>query len=102
MGDYQPFCQVGATRQGGSYSSTDQLTKTLQGQSVAFYDPGFTTYDASAGVAMDAWTVQIYGQNLTDVHASLYSSYNDFVKAQTVNRPRILGVRFSYRFAQSR
>jgi hypothetical protein len=46
--------------------------------------------------------VQIYGQNLTDVHASLYSSYNDFVKAETVNRPRVLGVRFGYHFEQNR
>jgi hypothetical protein len=101
IADYTAFCQVGANRQGGSYSSTDRLTKTLQGESVAFYDPGFTTYDASAGVSGDAWTVQIYGQNLTDVHASLYSSYNDFVRAETVNRPRVLGVRFSYHFGQN-
>jgi outer membrane receptor protein involved in Fe transport len=102
IGDYTAFCQAGVNRQGGSYSSTDRLTKTLQGESVAFYDPGFTTYDASAGVSRDAWTVQIYGQNLTDVHASLYSSYNDFVKAETVNRPRVLGMRFSYHFEQNR
>lgn len=95
------FCQAGANHQGGSYSSTDRLTKTLQGESVAFYDPGFTTYDAAVGVSRDDWTLQVYGQNLTDVHASLYSSYNDFVKAETVNRPCIIGARFSYHFKQS-
>jgi iron complex outermembrane receptor protein len=101
VGSYTPFVQIGASHQGGSYSSTDKLTKTLQGESVAFYNPGFTTYDASFGVSRDDWTVQIYGQNLTDVHADLYSSYNDFVKAETVNRPRVLGVHFSYHFAQN-
>jgi outer membrane receptor protein involved in Fe transport len=101
VGAYTAFYQVAANHQAGSYSSTDKLTKTLQGESVAFYDPGFTTYDASVGVSRDDWTVQLYGQNLSDVHASLYSSYNDFVKAETVNRPRVLGVSFTYHFAPS-
>ncbi len=98
--EYQGFLQVGVARQGGSYASTDHLTKTLQGESVAFYDPGFTTYDAAAGIAQDAWSVQLYGENLTDTRANLFSSYNDFIKAVTVNRPRTLGLRFSYRFTQ--
>ena len=89
-------------RQGGSYASTDQLTKTLQGQSVVYYDPGFTTYDASTGISKGAWTVQLYGQNLTDERAKLFSSYNPFVKAVTVNRPRTLGLRFSYKFTEGK
>jgi outer membrane receptor protein involved in Fe transport len=100
IGAYLAFCQVGAARQGGSYASTDKLTKTLQGQSVAFYDPGFTTYDASLGVSKDTWNVQLYGQNLSDTRAILFSSYNDFVKAETINRPRTLGLRFAYQFRE--
>jgi iron complex outermembrane receptor protein len=96
--DYQAFVQAGVVHQGGSYSSTDKLTKTLQGASVAFYDPAFTTYDAAVGVAKDTWTVQVYGENLTDTNANLFSSYNDFVKATTVNRPRTVGLRFSYKY----
>jgi iron complex outermembrane recepter protein len=98
LGDYQAFVQAGVARQGGSYASTDHLTTTLQGASVAFYDPGFTTYDASAGFSRDAWAVQFYGENLTDTRGNLFSTYNDFVKAVTVNRPRTLGVRISYKF----
>jgi len=102
VGAYKGFCQVGVTRQGGSYASTDHLTTTLQGASVAFYDPGFTTYDVSAGVSRDAWTVQLYGDNVSDTRAKLFSSYNDFVKAVTVNRPRTLGLRFSYKFEEGK
>jgi outer membrane receptor protein involved in Fe transport len=98
LGDYRAFVQAGVSRQGGSYASTDHLTTTLQGASVAFYDPGFTTYDASAGFSRDAWAVQFYGENLTDTRGNLFSTYNDFVKAVTVNRPRTLGVRVSYKF----
>ena len=98
VSDYQAFVQAGVVHQGGSYSSTDKLTKTLQGASVAFYDPAFTTYDAAVGIAKDTWTVQVYGENLTDTNANLFSSYNDFIKATTVNRPRTFGLRFSYKY----
>jgi iron complex outermembrane recepter protein len=40
----------------------------------------------------------VYGENLTDTNANLFSSYNDFVKATTVNRPRTVGLRFSYKY----
>jgi iron complex outermembrane receptor protein len=102
LGAYRAFAQAGVARQGGSYASTDHLSKTLQGESVAFYDPGFTTYDAAAGVSKDSWTVQIYGQNLTDTRGQLFASYNDSVKAVTVDRPRTLGLRFSYAYTENK
>ena len=98
IGTYEAFWQVGAARQGGSYASTDQLSKTYQGSSVAFYDAGFTTYDAAAGISKGAWALQAYGQNLSDTRAALFSSYIS-LKAVTVNRPRTLGLRFSYKFS---
>jgi iron complex outermembrane receptor protein len=98
INDYHAFWQVGAEHTGGSYATTDRISTTLQGVSVAFYDPGFTTYDASAGIAKDAWTVSLYGDNLTDVQATLFSSYAEYVKMNTINRPRTLGLRFSYKF----
>lgn len=98
VNDYRAFAQVGVAHQGGSYASTDHLTTTLQGRSIAFYNPGFTTYDASAGVATEQWTVQVYGENLTDTRGTLFSNYNDFVKENIVNRPRTVGLRFNYRF----
>ena len=102
IAEYQAFWQVGATRQGGSYATTDQLSKTLQGASVAFYDPGFTTYDAAAGVSKDAWAVQFYGQNLTDTRGDQFSSYNPFIKTVLVNRPRTMGLRFSYKYSANK
>jgi outer membrane receptor protein involved in Fe transport len=102
FGDYHGFVQVGASHQGGSYASTDQLTKTLQGESVAFYDAGFTTYDASIGVSRNAWQVQLYGQNLTDSDGATFSNYNDFVKATTITRPRTIGLRFGYKYKEAK
>ena len=67
--------------------------------SVAFYNPSYTTYDASVGVAKDAWTVSFYGDNITDTLATIYSSYAEYVKMNTINRPRTLGIKFSYKFS---
>jgi len=58
----------------------------------------YTTYDASLGVAKDAWLAEFYGQNLTDTRAQLFISSASFQTLTTTNRPRVLGVRFSYKF----
>ncbi len=98
LNDYTAFWQVGANHQAHSYATADRLSSTLQGATQAFDDPGFTTYDASLGIAKDAWTAQIYGTNLTDVRAILSSSYAEYVKMNYINVPRTLGVRVSYKF----
>ena len=46
----------------------------------------------------DTWLVQLYGENLTDTRAQLYANYWQWYKATTVNRPRTIGLRFTYRF----
>jgi iron complex outermembrane recepter protein len=83
-------------------SSTDRLTKDLQGNSIAYDNPGFTTYDAAIGVNKDAWMAEFYGENLTDTRAELFSNYRQWYKSVTINRPRTLGVRFSYRFSEKK
>jgi outer membrane receptor protein involved in Fe transport len=99
LNGYQAFWQIGAEHRGGSYATTDRLSTTLQGASVAFYDPGFTTYDASVGLSKDTWTVSFYGENLSDTQATLFSSYAEYVKMNTINRPRTMGLKFSYKFS---
>jgi hypothetical protein len=58
FGDYRPFVQVGGQHPAHSHSAT--------GYTVNYDQPGFTTYDAFAGAAKDAWTVQAYCSNFTD------------------------------------
>jgi outer membrane receptor protein involved in Fe transport len=50
------------------------------------------------GVEKDAWMAQFFGQNLTDARANLFENGNQFVTAETINRPRTMGVRISYKF----
>lgn len=63
-----------------------------------FFDqPAYTLYDASLGVSKDAWTVTAYGQNLTNVNASTYSSSAQYTQMQVPTRPRVLGLKINYK-----
>jgi outer membrane receptor protein involved in Fe transport len=98
INEYQAFFQVGATHQAHSLANTDKLSSTLQGVCQCFDLPAFSTYDASLGISKGDWAVQLYGENLTDTRAILYADYSQYVKENTINRPRTLGLRFSYNF----
>lgn len=58
----------------------------------------YTTYDAAAGVARDAWSAEFFAENLTDTRAQLFISSASFQTLTTTNRPRVMGMRFSYKF----
>jgi outer membrane receptor protein involved in Fe transport len=90
LGEYHPFVQVGGQHQAHSHSATGYVQN---------YDQAaFTTYDAFAGISKDAWTVQLYCENLTDTRANMFTSSSQSVKAITVNRPRTAGLKLSYKF----
>jgi iron complex outermembrane receptor protein len=101
LDSFNAFVQAGVVHQSHSLATTDQLSVDLQGNSTHYELPAFTTCDGALGVGKDAWLVQMYGENLTDTRAQLYANYAQYYKAVTVNRPRTIGVRFSYRFVGS-
>jgi outer membrane receptor protein involved in Fe transport len=90
LGDYKAFWQAGGQHTGDSISATGNI--------ISYDQPGYTTYDASVGVARDRWNAELFGQNLTSVNASTGSSAGQFVETETVTRPRVLGIKFGYRF----
>jgi iron complex outermembrane recepter protein len=91
MGDYNAFVQ------GAFQHQTHMITAT--GYVPAFDMPRFTTYDASLGVSSGSWAMEFYGQNLTNVNSSLSTSSAQFVLTEVPQRPRVLGVRLSYKFS---
>jgi outer membrane receptor protein involved in Fe transport len=97
VGDYNAFVQLGAVHQSHSIATTDRLGLTLQGTFLGYDLAPFTTYDAALGVDHDVWSAQLYGQNLTDTRAELYANYSLNYQATTVNRPRTIGLRVTYR-----
>jgi len=52
----------------------------------------------TAGVSNDDWNAELYVDNLTDKRAEVSGNFNYDRERITVNRPRTLGVRFSYNF----
>ncbi len=97
---YDAFGQLGVVYQSHSLSTTDQLSHDLQGNSTAYELPAFSTLDGAVGVGRGGWLVQLYGENLTDTRAQLFANYGQYYKAITVNRPRTIGLRFSYKVSR--
>jgi len=88
--NYKAFWQLGGVHQSHSYTSTG----TING----FELPAWTTYDGSIGIAKDSWTAEVFGQNLSDVNKSLFTSSAQFIKTETPMRPRVMGLRIGYKF----
>ena len=88
--DYNAFVQVGGMHQAHMVTATGYVP--------AFDLPAYSSYDASAGVAKDRWTVQIFGQNLTNVNSSLSTNSGQFILAEFPQRPRVLGLKFTFKF----
>ena len=101
--DYHAFVQVGGTHTGHSFTQSGTNPTLSAGGAVnttflRFEDPAYSQVDASAGVAKDAWNLQVFATNLTDKIASIFTSTGQFVESQTVTRPRVIGVKFGYQF----
>jgi iron complex outermembrane recepter protein len=95
--EYHPFVQIGAQHSGGSHTQAGFIV-TTNGVVRDFEQTPWTIYDASAGIGKDAWSVQLYCNNLTDTRADLSTSYEEAIKTITVNRPRTAGLKYSYNF----
>jgi iron complex outermembrane recepter protein len=100
---YDAFVQAGATHTAHSFTQSSANPSLSAGSNISttllrFENPPISQYDASAGIAKDAWSVEFYGQNLTNVIKSTFTSTNQFVLAENITRPRVLGVKIGYRF----
>jgi hypothetical protein len=104
-GDYKPWVSAGAnhigtmTNEPSSYADGNSAAENPPTTTVARYTmPGYTTYDASLGVAKDQWTVQLTGNNLSNNDASTFTSSGGFIKSEVPLRPRVLTLGFGYKF----
>ncbi len=103
MHDYNAFVQFGATHTGHSYTQAGANPSLATGGAInttvlRFENPAYTSYDASLGVAKDAWNAHLYVQNLSNSNASVFTNTAQFAIAQTVVRPRVIGVKVGYKF----
>jgi iron complex outermembrane recepter protein len=102
MSSYEAFVQAGATHTAHSYTQAGSQPPpsgtTITTNYLRFENPAYTEYDASIGVGKGAWTAKLYGQNLTNVLKSTYTSTSQFALQETILRPRVLGLQFGYKF----
>jgi outer membrane receptor protein involved in Fe transport len=103
ISSYNAFVQAGATHTAHSFTQSSANPTLSSGSNVSttllrFENPPITQYDASAGIARDAWSAELFAQNLTNVIKSTFTSTNQFVVAESITRPRLLGVKIAYRF----
>ena len=103
MSSYNAFVQAGATHTAHSFTQSSANPTLSTGANIStallrFENPPISQYDASIGVAKDAWTMEFVAQNLTNVIKSTFTSTNQFVQAETITRPRVLGLEVGYRF----
>jgi hypothetical protein len=100
---YNAFAQVGATHTAHSYTQSSANPSLSAGSNVSttllrFENPPITLIDASIGVSRDAWTAQLFAQNVGNVIKSTYTSTNQFVVAESITRPRVVGLEIGYKF----
>jgi len=103
MSAYNCYVQVGASHTAHSFTQSGSnpplaaggvITTTL----LRFENPAYTQYDASFNIARDAWWAQVYGQNLTNVVTSTFTSTSQFALQEVITRPRVVGLQIGYRF----
>jgi outer membrane receptor protein involved in Fe transport len=102
FGDYKSFVMVGANHVGTMFNQVDNGTTNYVGNPfttlLRYEQPGYSTYDASLGLAKDNWTTELYGTNLSNSNASVFTSSAQFIKSEVPLRPRVLGVKIGYKF----
>jgi outer membrane receptor protein involved in Fe transport len=97
------FMQAGTTHTAHSYTQSSANPSLSSGSNVSttllrFENPPITQFDASFGIAKESWSTELFAQNLTNVIKSTYTSTNQFVVAETITRPRVLGLKVGYKF----
>jgi len=100
VSNYACFAQIAGTHIASSLANVGTVPPIAPVGSthINYTDPGYSTLDASLGLARDNWTAEVYGQNLTDERGVIFTSASQAIETQTVIRPRVLGLKVGYKF----
>ncbi len=63
-----------------------------------YRQPGYETVDASGGFTNGRWSAEIFGTNLTDSHASTFTSSAQFIKSEVPIRPLVVELKVGVDF----
>jgi outer membrane receptor protein involved in Fe transport len=104
VNDYNPFISFGASYTGSMNNQPSSFTPGPGGTAVPtttwllYNQPAYTVYDAQIGVSKDRWRVMLYGTNLGNSHASVFTSSAQFIESEVPLRPRVLGLTMAMSF----
>ena len=88
LGDMSPYAQVVYSYTSDQYSSIVVDNRFLQ--------QSYDTLDASFGLNLGNWSLELFGENLTDERAQLFINSLDTDLRITTNRPRTIGLKVQY------
>jgi outer membrane receptor protein involved in Fe transport len=89
-GDKNAYAQLVAAHTDDQFSSVVVANR--------FKQDSYDTLDGAVGLTAENWSVELFGENLTDERAELFINSLDTDLRVTTNRPRTFGVRVSYDF----
>jgi outer membrane receptor protein involved in Fe transport len=103
FGDYKAYAMFGANHVGSMFNQPatykDGNSETVPDTTFLRYEmPAYTTYDAAIGVSKDNWSASVFGNNLSNSDASVFTSSAQFIKSEVPLRPRVLGLKIGYKF----
>ena len=88
---------LGLQNEGGTFGTVNDRTGNLPANT-RFVNESATMINLSAGLEKDNWLAEVYIRNLTSEEGAIVQTAGKFTPEATVNRPRTLGLRLSYRF----
>jgi iron complex outermembrane receptor protein len=80
-----------------AYAYTDDTVSSINLGALEQLD-SYNTLDLTLGYARDDWSATLFVQNATNELAEVFISSEDNILKTTPNRPRTIGLRFSYKF----
>jgi iron complex outermembrane receptor protein len=101
--DYKAFAQIGGNYMSSYYNQPSTYASgagvVVPNTTLLRYEiPGYGTMDAAIGVSKDRWTVELYGENITDSHASTLTDSEQFIKQEVPLRPAIIMLKLGASF----
>ncbi len=101
--EYKAFVQVGGNYVGSMWNQPASYPSGVGAiipstVNLRYLQPAYGTLDASIGASKDNWHVELYGTNLTDSHASTFTSTAQFIKSEVPLRPLVIGVKVGSSF----
>ena len=88
---------LGLQNEGGTFGTVNDRTGNLPANT-RFVNESATMINLSAGLEKDNWLAEVYVRNLTSEEGAIVQTAGKFTPEATINRPRTLGLRLSYRF----